>query len=209
MGNCAVMRYISRISIIFIFFFLSACGASKPTMQPLSRSDVIVAFGDSLTFGAGAKANQSYPVQLARITGRQVVNAGVSGEETSGGLQRIRGVLNEYRPQLVILCLGGNDMLRKRNTAQIKNNLASMISIIQASGAQVFLLAAPRPSLSLSVPDFYAELGAEFNIPVDTSTLPDLLGQGDKKADTIHLNAVGYQEMAQLIAQQLREAGAL
>lgn len=113
---------------------LLGCGQDVPRITPLSQSDVIVAFGDSLTFGTGAAPAESYPEVLSKLAGRTVVNAGVPGEQTSGGLRRLEETLAEHRPKLLLLCLGGNDMLRKVDAAVTEGNLRQMVFAARNQG---------------------------------------------------------------------------
>lgn len=205
----ASKRLLSLSLFILMGLLIISCGSPAPQLQPLSSQDVIVAFGDSLTYGTGAPKDKSYPAVLEQLIGIKVVNEGVPGEETSGGLQRIGDVLEKYHPSLVILGLGGNDLIRKRSPEKIKSNLQKIIQKIRNAGVEVILLVPPKPSLGLAVPDFYAELGAEFNIPVDETSLPELLRQSEMKSDYIHLNAAGYQALAESIAVKLKASGAL
>ena len=188
---------------------LVACGGG-PTVEPLAADATILAFGDSLTAGTGAKRDQAYPTQLDAMLSQKVVNAGVPGETTAGGLQRLPGVLAQHSPALVVLCLGGNDMLRKLDRGQAKANLASMIRMIRDRGAQVVLLGVPEPGLLLlSAPAFYAELAEEFGLPYDGETLPNILADRSLKSDPIHPNAEGYRELAGAVRTLLAEAGAI
>lgn len=200
---------IFTVLVVYMSLLLTACSSESPRLQRLQPDDVIVAFGDSLTYGVGAPQDKSYPVVLAGLLKMTVINEGVSGEETVGGLKRIDAVLQKYQPQLVILCLGGNDQLRKRSPAVIKENLKMLIRHIRATGSEVFLIAPPKLSISLSVPALYAELGEEEGVPVDDVTLPDLLGQTEMRSDYIHFNAVGYQAFAEAIAADLKKVGAV
>lgn len=206
-------NWTSPLKFAFLFIttalMLIACGSATPQLKPLSPGDVIVAFGDSLTYGTGASVETAYPAMLEKMTGIKVVNEGVPGEETADGLKRIGSVLDKDHPRLVILCLGGNDQLRKRPLEQIKTNLKNIIQLIHNSGADVILIASPIISWNLSVPDLYAELGDEMNIPVDTTTLATLLRQPEMKSDYIHFNAAGYKAMAESIDSMLKKVGAL
>ena len=187
----------------------AGCGQKVPGVAPVGPNEVIVAFGDSLTFGTGATENESYPAVLAQLIGRKVVRAGVPGEVTEGGLQRLPAVIEEHRPALMIVCLGGNDMLRKVGEAQTKANLREIIRTIRASGISVVLVGVPKPALIMGTAEFYAEIAKEFNVPYEGKVVSDVLHQRDLKSDTIHPNAGGYRKMAEAIAELLRKAGAV
>lgn len=195
--------------LIFLVAVLAGCGEKTPRLPQLASSDVIVAFGDSLTHGTGAAEHESYPAVLAQLTGRQVIRAGVPGEVTVEGLRRLPEVIEEHRPRLVIVCLGGNDMLRKVNPAEIKSNLRQILRTIRDGGIAAVLVGVPQPSLIASAPQFYAELAKEFNIPYEGKVVASVLYSPDMKADPIHPNARGYRRMAEALAELLRKAGAL
>ena len=195
--------------VVLLFAAATGCGQKVPGVAPVGPNDVIVAFGDSLTFGTGAAENESYPAALAQLIGRKVVRAGVPGEVTEGGLQRLAAVIEEHRPALMIVCLGGNDMLRKVNEAQTKANLREIIRTIRASGISVVLVGVPKPALITSAPEFYAELAKEFGIPYEGKIVTDVLYRPDQKSDAIHPNAKGYRRMAEAFAALLKKAGAV
>ncbi|HTE13637.1 MAG TPA: arylesterase [Burkholderiales bacterium] len=180
-----------------------------PKLGKLSAADVIVAFGDSLTFGTGASEAESYPVVLGQLIGRQVVRAGVPGEVTEGGLARLQNVIDEHKPKLIIVCLGGNDMLRKVDEAQTKSHLRTIIKTIKAQGIDVVLIGVPRPALLTSAPPMFEEIAKEFSIPYESKIVTDVLYQRDQKSDAIHPNAKGYRRVAEAIAALLKKAGAV
>lgn len=188
---------------------LAGCGGKTPRLDKLGTTDVIVAFGDSLTYGTGAKAEESYPAVLEQLIGRTVVRAGVPGEVTAGGLSRLPGVLDEHRPRLVIVCLGGNDMLRKGSPADIEANLREILKIIKVRGADAVLVGVPAPGLITSAPKFYEKLAQEFGIPYESKIVTSVLYRPELKSDYIHPNAAGYRQMAEALAGLLRDAGAL
>ncbi len=199
-----------RLAFALVFaFVVASCGQKVPRVSPVGPGDVIVAFGDSLTYGTGAAENESYPAVLAQLIGRTVVRAGVPGEVTAGGLQRLPQVIEEHRPALMIVCLGGNDMLRKLDDAQTKANLRDIIKTVRGKGISVVLMGTPKPALITSAPEFYAELAKEFNVPYEGKIVTDVLYHPDQKSDSIHPNAKGYRRMAEAIAELLKKAGAI
>lgn len=197
---------------ILCILSLSACSDSVPAIRALQSDSVILAFGDSLTHGTGTQRDNAYPAQLSQLlAGRTVINAGIPGEVSEQGRARLPALLAEHQPQLVILCHGGNDILRKMDRNQLRTNLQAMITTIQQQGADVVLLGVPQPSLiNLSVPDLYPQLAEEFDIPYQGDVLSNVLGDEDLKSDTVHPNAAGYRQMAEALAElitQAQEAG--
>jgi len=188
---------------------VASCGERVPRVPAVGPSEVIVAFGDSLTYGTGAAESESYPVVLGQLIGRKVVRAGVPGEVTAQGLARLPQVIEEYRPALVIVCLGGNDMLRRMDEAHVRRNLREIIRAIKARGIAVVLVGVPKPALIASAPAFYGELAQEFGIPYEGKIVTDVMYQLELKADPIHPNARGYRRMAEAIAELLKKAGAI
>jgi len=193
---------------LIAILFVAACERA-PTLPKLGPHDVIIAFGDSLTHGTGASADAAYPAVLAGLTGRAVVNAGLPGDTTATGLARLPEVLAEHRPRLVLLCLGGNDMLRKHPAAATENNLRLLVQTIRASGAEVVLIGVPEPRLFGSAPDFYARVAEDMQLPLEQDIFSDVLKDNRLKSDPIHANAAGYRQVAERLAEFLRGTGAL
>ena len=201
----AVRRYVFALVAVL---FLVACDRA-PTLPRLSSHDVILAFGDSLTHGTGASEETAYPAVLASLTGHTVINAGVPGDTTATGLQRLPAVLAEYKPRLALLCLGGNDMLRRQDVNNTEANLRRMIQAIRASGAGVVLIGVPEPKLFSGPPDFYEKLADEFGLPYEGEIFDEVLKTPRLKADPIHANAEGYKIVAERLAELLKKSGAV
>lgn len=201
----AAQRYLIALVAVLV---LAACGRA-PTLPKLAPHDVIVAFGDSLTRGTGASEETAYPAVLAALSGHQVVNAGVPGDTTASGLQRLPGVLAEYRPRLVLLCLGGNDMLHRVPASAIENNLRLLVQTIRASGAEVVLIGVPEPRLFGGAPAFYARVAEDMKLPLEDDVFNEVLRDNRLKSDPIHANAAGYRVVAERLDAFLKKAGAL
>ena len=121
---------------------------------------IIVAFGDSLTAGLGVTPDDSYPAQLqARLRAEgyayRVVNAGVSGDTTAGGLRRVDWALKN-RPDIVIVALGANDALRGQDLAAVRANLDAIVARFQKAGIRVLVTGMEVP------PNYGARYAAEF-----------------------------------------------
>jgi lysophospholipase L1-like esterase len=171
---------------------------------------VILAFGDSLTYGTGANHHtESYPAILAALSGRTVINAGVPGEVSQQGLNRLGQMLTEHQPDLVLLCHGGNDLIRKLDESALSQNLAQMVTQIRSHGAEVMLLSVPKPGVFLKPAPLYSQLAAELQLPVANEIIADVESETSLKSDAIHPNAEGYRLIAERVFELLSESGAL
>jgi lysophospholipase L1-like esterase len=199
-----------RIFLLVAAFalLLTAC-EQTPAVAPLDRQAVVLAFGDSLTYGTGAEKGGSYPARLEALIGRKVINAGISGELSGEGRSRLVELLDRHRPDLMILCHGGNDLLRRTGEENAAANLKAMIAMAKERRIDVVLLGVPRPGLVLSPPDFYQEIAEEFSIPYEGEILPGILGERSLKSDRFHPNAEGYRKLAQAVEALLKKARAL
>lgn len=200
------MLNIDRFPLFFAIIFMaisSLAGCSDMKTVQLSQDSVILAFGDSLTQGVGAPAEQNYPSYLARQLGVSVINAGISGETSAQGLARIQALLEEHNPDLVIICYGGNDLLRRLSVDQLANNLDQMIQLSQAHGAQVLLVGVPKPAIFLDPVPVYGDLAKRYQLAAELDILSDLLDDKGMKSDTVHLNSKGYQAFANALAAHI------
>jgi len=192
----------------FIALALWGCG-ERPRLERLPDDAVLLAFGDSLTFGTGAAEHESYPAQLERLIARRVVRAGVPGEVSAQALERLPQALDEHAPRLLLLCIGGNDFLRRLGNAQAERNVREMVKLARSRGIGVLLIGTPEPGFSVSPPAFYAVIASEYRLPYEGTIIGEVLKERALKADPIHPNARGYQRIAERIAQTLKQSGAI
>lgn len=190
----------ARLGRLLLVVQLAVVALAPAAAQAQER--VIVAFGDSLTSGLGVPVDQTYPALLGERLRREgyaykVVNAGVSGDTTAGGLRRVDWALR-LKSEIVILELGVNDALRGQNLASVRANLDQIVARFQAAGARV-LVAGMRLPPNYGTPyaaDFYrlfSEVARARNAPY----LPFFLeGVGAiprlNQPDGIHPTAEGY-----------------
>ncbi|MCH7476760.1 MAG: arylesterase [SAR324 cluster bacterium] len=210
---------------------LSGCERKKEAQEPLppapqaeirapaftpppSTAPLIVALGDSLTAGFGLPVEQSYPAVLQerlRAEGypHQVVNAGVSGDTTAGGLARLSWQLS--RPvEVIVVALGANDGLRGLDTEEMRKNLAEIIEISREAGTKVVLAGVPLPfnyghDFSRRFRAVYRELANRYDVALIPSLLEGVAGRRDLNlADGIHPNEKGARIVADNVWRALK-----
>ena len=193
---------------IVLVLALAGCG-ERPKLERLAPDAVVLAFGDSLTYGTGATEDESYPAQLEKLIGRRVVGAGVPGEVTAQALARLPAALDEHAPRLLLLCIGGNDFLRRLGNQQAERNVREMVKLAQNRGVAVLLIGTPEPGFTVSPPAFYAGIAKEYRLPYEGAIVGAVLKDHSLKADPIHPNARGYRLIAERLAETLRKSGAI
>lgn len=218
-------------ALIALCFGLLACGSDEPPLEverePASvrRSDdvpnrtghpQIVAFGDSLTAGLGIGLDEAYPAELQNILDEkgypyEVVNAGVSGDTSAGGVRRLDWVLEDRDVAVLIVALGANDGLRGLSPAEMKKNLASILEAAESRDIPVLLagFAAP-PEMELKdeyLREFVAvfpELAEEHDVALVPFFLEGVAGvEGLMQPDGKHPNAEGARVLAENVFEHL------
>ena len=149
------------------------------------------------------------PAQLETLIGRRVVRAGVPGEVTAQALERLPAAIDEYAPRLLILCIGGNDFLRRLGNAQAERNVRAMVQLAKSRGIDVLLIGTPELALLPSAPAFYDTVAKDLSIPYEGGVITQVLKDTSLKSDPIHPNARGYRVIAERVAERLRKAGAI
>ena len=177
-----------------------------PTPDATDTRPLLVCFGDSLTAGYGTDFGEAYPDDLQRLLDAQgyhyhVINAGISGNTTKDGLNRIQLVIARH-PELVVVEFGGNDGLRGLPIEQTEANLSSIVDQLQKSGAKVVLAGITLP------PDYgpdyikkfdamYPAIAMKYHVRLLPFLLKDVYGvPGDMQADATHATAQGNKQVA-------------
>ena len=226
------MNFLRQSTIILSFvisaIFFAGCGVStaernfqgdpkKPLSTPQIVGDKpkIIAFGDSLTAGFGLTEKESYPYLLQEKLKKEgfdyeVINAGVSGDTSLGGLERVDWVLGQENVQILILELGANDLLRRMPVDKMKRNLAQIIEKAQAKNVRVLLcgMLAP-PSVGAEYQRQYVSVFPDLANKYKVEFLPFLLenialNRNLNQADGIHPNAEGARIMTENIYKELK-----
>lgn len=200
------------LMLVCVPLLLLACD-SKPKFSPLPAQSNVVILGDSLTYGTGANEGEDYATLLASNTGWNIVNAGVPGNKSSDGLERLPDLLDEHdnggqKIDLLVIELGGNDFLKQLPEAETTRNLKAILLQAKAKSIQTVLLAIPEFSPvgaafgNLSDHPLYETLAKETDTPLVENVFSEVLAKNALKADAIHPNAAGYRQ----VEAKLRDA---
>lgn len=206
-----VVRRIFLLSVAIVL--VTACGGGKAKEEALPPGSQVVALGDSLTAGAGVAAAEAWPDLLASRTGWIVINGGVSGDTSGGALRRLPALLEEHKPVLVLVALGGNDMLRRLPEEETIANLGHILAMVKAHGAKPVLLATPRPSAmgavfqSLSAAEFYRRVAEGQQVPLIEDAIAEVLSDPQLKGDPLHPNAAGHRQLSGKLFEALKAIG--
>ncbi len=187
--------------------------SAEPSRQPEAEAIKVLFLGDSLSAGFGLASEEAFPALIGELLAQQgiaveVINAGVSGDTSAGGLARIGWLLRQH-PDVVVVELGGNDGLRGLAPEVTEENLRQTIQRIQAAGAQVLLAGMQMPpNYGADYQRRFAALYPKLAKELDVALIPFLLeGVGGdpnlNQADGIHPTAEGQRLVAQTVAHHL------
>jgi acyl-CoA thioesterase-1 len=174
--------------------------AARPT-----AGERIIAFGDSLVQGVGATPGRDMVSVLARRVGVPIVNAGRSGDTTGAALGRLDAAVLSRNPRIVIVLLGGNDLLRRVPRATMFENLETIVTRIRARGAAVILVSVEIGFGAGAEGRAFEDLATRTSSALVRDILSGIFGRQGLMADGIHPNSDGYELMADRIAPVLRE----
>jgi acyl-CoA thioesterase-1 len=206
------MRTITFTLVLFLYFVgysgesASNDAASKTAAAKQATRKTIVAMGNSLTAGFGVDESEAYPAQLQRkLAGDgydfNVVNAGVSGETSSGALSRIEWIISTLKPDIIILETGANDGLRGIDPNILRKNLDRVVSVIKANNIEVLLcgmkiLPNMGPEYSKAFARVYPEIAQKYEIPLVPFFLEGVGGDPRfNQPDRLHPTAKGYHRI--------------
>lgn len=208
------MQFIkSLLFVIVLSVLMIACGSPQYATVPASAT--VLVLGDSLTYGTGADRHQDYPSLLAAQTRWNVINAGVPGDTSAQGLERLPDLLDEHKVDFLIVALGGNDFLRKIPESETEQNLKAILALAKAKNIPTVLLAIPAFSPigaafgNLSDHEIYAKLAKETEVPLIEELFTEVLAKNSLKADYVHPNAEGYRVIENQLVEELTELGFL
>lgn len=189
--------------------------SSHQSPSPEESHPRVVFLGDSLTAGLGLETSEAFPALLEQQLTSEglpvtVVNAGVSGDTTAGGLRRLSWILQQ-KPDVLVVCLGGNDGLRNLDVATSKENLRQIITEAKNAGTEVLLLGMMIPSnygpeYREQFAAIFPALAEETEVPLVPFALEGVAGNPElNQPDGIHPTAEGQKIIAENVIDPLRE----
>lgn len=189
---------------------MSGC-SDDPQQNSLPAGSTVITLGDSLTYGYGASLDAAYPTVLANLSQWKVINAGVNGDTSADVLARVDDITAQ-NPDLVLLGVGGNDVLRRIPSETTRANINTTIETLQSENIEVVLIAEPYFSTSAlfgkaSDNPIYEEIADAKKIPLYSGGWSQILSDDTLKSDRIHANAAGYRQFAEGLHDYLQEEG--
>lgn len=191
-------------AIALLVLPLGGCRRSWTITNAYPSGANVIALGDSLTEGYRVDPGEGWPEQLSAIVGRPILNRGVSGNTTGDALARLERDVLADDPRVVLVCLGGNDMLRQMPADQQFDNLRTIIRRIQGKGALVVLIGTEgfRILSKVDYGDRYEALARETGAVYVPDLMKGVLLDRASMVDQIHPNARGYAKIARRIADE-------
>lgn len=189
---------------------VTGCG-SEPQQDILPTGSTVIALGDSLTYGYGASPETTYPKILADLSKWRVINAGVNGDTSADVLARVDEITKQ-NPDLVLLGVGGNDVLQRVQSDTTRANITATIDTLKSKNIDVVLIAEPHLSTSAlfgraSDNPLYEAIAEAEGIPLYSDGWSTVLSDDDLKSDRIHANAAGYKQFAEGLHGYLKDEG--
>ncbi|MCX5835156.1 MAG: GDSL-type esterase/lipase family protein [Deltaproteobacteria bacterium] len=195
---------IFSIAVLVVFlgyrFFVRA-----PAVQDVRLTgENIICFGDSLTSGFGAAPGLDYPSHLSRLIGRPLINAGRPGDTTVSALARLDRDVLSRSPRIVLITLGGNDLMRGMDRPQAFRNLKTIVTSIQAQGALVIIGGVEAPIWGRGFEEGYRQVSKETGALLIPDILKGIMGNPKLMHDAIHPNDSGYAVIAQYFYEAVK-----
>jgi lysophospholipase L1-like esterase len=200
-------RRVPPVAMIALALLAGGCRRSWTITNAYPSGANVIAFGDSLTEGYRVDPGQGWPEQLAAIVDRPILNRGVSGNTTGDALARLERDVLAQDPRVVLVCLGGNDMLRRMPADQQFDNLRTIVRRIQDKGALVVLIGTEGFKILSAVDygDRYQALARETGSVYVPDLMQGVLTDPGLMVDQIHPNARGHAKIARRIAGEAGE----
>ncbi|GAB1401429.1 arylesterase [Elusimicrobiota bacterium] len=182
------------LAVVCLFVTVGCYGKqdNQPKLNP-----AIVCFGDSLTQGTGATNGETYPYFLQKLTNLTVVNAGIHGDTSQQGLNRVEEIF-QFKPFIVIVEFGANDFFKKIPIETTKQNIENIIDKIQRTGA-IAVIASTEDNQLPDLNRILLEISKDKKAPFISGILNEIWTDRSLFADDLHPNSAGYKLVAEKV----------
>ena len=207
------IKSFTRHSLLFVAIVLTLLPTANFADENNHEFQKILVLGDSLSAGLGVDYDQSWPSLLQQRLLKNklkysIVNAGISGDTTSGGLSRLPKLIDKHQPSFLILELGGNDGLRGTSLKAVRKNMKGMIEIALDKNINIILMGVQLPPnygeiYTRSFQDIFSSLASEYNLALIQGTLKQMITDNLMQADGIHPNVDGHIEIEKTAWSQI------
>ena len=182
-----------------------ACWSGNPRAARPTGGTTVIAFGDSLVAGRGARSGRDFVSLLSDSLGVPIINAGRSGDTTRAAVSRLRSDVLSRDPRVAIVLLGGNDFLRRVPIDETFANLTTIVDELRSRGTAVVLVGVSVGLLNDPYAARYEALAQQTSAALVPDILGGIMGHADLMSDAIHPNEQGYEIIAERLEPVLRE----
>jgi acyl-CoA thioesterase-1 len=201
------LHFLAKITVLAILVTISLSSIYEyAKAQTVNRPLRVIAFGDSITLGTGTTAGNNYVNLLTRYTGITIDNQSISGNTTAQGVARVDADIIAKDPDIVIVFLGGNDILQRVDEDTTFENIRTIVTKIQASGAKVVLVGIYDGIVLRDYERAYRDVAQDTDAYYVSGVLRGIIGDSDLMADAVHPNSAGHVVIANRIFPVLAEA---
>jgi acyl-CoA thioesterase-1 len=198
-----VRRSVAGLLAVLLTFSLAGAAACNKSVQP-SEANRVIAFGDSLVYGVGTTSGNSFVSLLSQRLSVSIVNAGFPGDTTGSALARLKASVLDRNPSVVIVLLGGNDLLQSVPLQQRISNITSIATQIRATGAAVILVGLSEGNVFDPYEGALPGIASQTSSTLVPGVLDGIYGDPNLMSDSVHPNDAGHKIMADRIEPALR-----
>jgi len=208
-ASCTVFKFLCGrrsfyfLAIVSVLFSLSGCAGGDIANRG-SQGTAIICFGDSITAGLEVASQDTYPAQLSRLLGKEVINAGVSGDTTRQALRRIERDVLSRNPKLVLVEFGANDAFQKIDPQETFGNIRKVIDQIHGRGAMAALVTVKVGLINDSYQKEFKKIAREKRAIFIPDIMKGIFTNPAFKTDQLHPNKDGYTIIAQKIYKKIK-----
>lgn len=196
---------IGAVFLVFVIGVIFLFVRGNATISLPQNGTTIVVFGDSLVQGIGAEAGGDFPTQLGQLISTPVINAGVAGDTTTDALLRFESDVLAQDPKIVIILLGGNDVLQNVAPDKTFTNIETMIARSRSYGASVIVIGVRGGLHNTEYKQRFKELSRVYEAAYIPDVHKDIFRNKELMTDAVHPNSAGYSIIVQRVVPVVKK----